>query len=389
MAKKSFLDSIQSPAPCSKDWNEMIGDERVRFCQGCAKNVYNLSAMPRKEASKFVALNSGKVCVRYIRMPNGKVLTSDTKLYKITRRASLLTAGVFGAALTLSAVANAQTPTTKPKTESNKTVKSQKKNSSQTSQISFTVCDQSGMGIPNAIVKLTNQKSNQEFMTVTNAEGIALFNLIPPETYEVKFSARNFLDLTRSIQIKEKKEPNIRINLEVAGMTFVGVVVDNWSEIPLFTAIAQEDNEAVKNIINSGFKIDTKDSRDNTALHIAVENGNLEIIRLLLEHGANVNAKNKSKLTPLWMMMDEDVDDETALKIFQELIAKGADVNVPNEDKETLLMMACSDENFEAVKILLEAGANPNLKDEKGKTALDKTDSNEIKQLLKQYGAKE
>lgn len=52
-------------------------------------------------------------------------------------------------------------------------------------------------------------------------------------------------------------------------------------------------------------------------------------------------------------------------------------------------MFACDDENFEIVKMLLEAGANPNLKDEDEESALQKADSEEIKQILKQYGAKE
>jgi ankyrin repeat protein len=43
---------------------------------------------------------------------------------------------------------------------------------------------------------------------------------------------------------------------------------------------------------------------------------------------------------------------------------------------------------LEIVKLLLEAGANPNLKDDDGETAMMKTDSEEIKNLLKQYGAK-
>lgn len=388
MSNKSYLDSIKSPAPCSKDWNEMTGDELVRFCSGCEKNVYNLSAMTRKEARKFVAKNSGKVCVRYVRLANGKVQTADTKLYKITRQTSRLAAGIIGATLTLSTAAQAQM-TTPPKTEKKTTVKSQNKDYSKTSQISFTVFDSNGAPIPNAEVKLINKKTKQEFVAITNQNGIVHFSLIPPADYEVKSSAEYFNTKTNPIKINEKIEPNIRITLSVKGTEFVGDVRDSWSEIPLFTLIAQEDNDAVKKSILSGFDVNSKDKNYRTALHIAVENENLELVRFLIERGAKVNAKNKDNLTPI-MMLEESFgnDDKNILEILRLLISKDADVNLQNGSKETLLMWACFDEDIEAVKILLAAGANPNLKDEDGKTALQNTDSDEIKRLLISYGAR-
>lgn len=158
MANKSFLDSIQTPSPCKQDWNEMIGGEQIRFCQNCEKTVYNLSVMPRGKAGKFAAQNAGKICVRYVRLPNGKVQTADMKLYKIAGRASRLAAGVLGAPLTLSVMVNAQTQST-PKSPKETTKKSQDRNYSKTSRISFTVYDQTGTIILEAIVILTNQKT--------------------------------------------------------------------------------------------------------------------------------------------------------------------------------------------------------------------------------------
>ena len=37
------LDNVRVASPCSVDWNEMIGDNRKRFCGDCKLNVYNLS----------------------------------------------------------------------------------------------------------------------------------------------------------------------------------------------------------------------------------------------------------------------------------------------------------------------------------------------------------
>ena len=50
-AKKRLpmLDQVRVASPCSASWDEMLGDERVRFCTSCEKNVFNLSAMSREE----------------------------------------------------------------------------------------------------------------------------------------------------------------------------------------------------------------------------------------------------------------------------------------------------------------------------------------------------
>jgi hypothetical protein len=387
MSKKTFLDSIHSPAPCSADWDEMRGDERVRFCNSCEKNVYNLSAMPRREAVKFAARNSGRVCVRYVRLPDGRVLTADTKLYKIAGRASRLAAGALGATLTLSAIVSAQTESGKVKTENQKTETKQNKDAAKKSQISFTIVDPIHEVMPDIQIQLTNEKTKKTFSAVTDSQGTAFFYGVPAGKYEINVAAqKGFSSFSgHAIEIKNSVEPNINIRLDLP-IEVIGDIIDTWSEIPLFQAILQKDNETVKQLINSGFDINKKDNHGQTALHVAVHCGNVEIVKLLLSKGAKVNAKDKEKQTPFLMIGGDD--DSQAKEIFRLLIDAGADVNVEDEDGETLLMSACEDEELEAVKLLLEAGANPNIKDEDGETAFDKTDSEEIKQLLIRYGAR-
>ena len=46
----SPLHDMRVAAPCRASWEKMAGDERVRFCEECALNVYNLSAMTAQEA---------------------------------------------------------------------------------------------------------------------------------------------------------------------------------------------------------------------------------------------------------------------------------------------------------------------------------------------------
>ncbi len=82
--KTSLLDDVRLASPCPANWDDMIGDDRVRFCGQCTKNVYNLSAMPRAEAEALLregekrqAQQGVGMCVRLYRRADGTVLTAD------------------------------------------------------------------------------------------------------------------------------------------------------------------------------------------------------------------------------------------------------------------------------------------------------------------------
>ncbi|MGH9819932.1 MAG: hypothetical protein ACRD43_07155, partial [Pyrinomonadaceae bacterium] len=81
MSRKSFLDSIDVPSPCDANWDDMIGGDSQRHCSSCDKDVFNLSAMSRREARRLVISGGGKICVRYARMPNGKIVTNEQRLH--------------------------------------------------------------------------------------------------------------------------------------------------------------------------------------------------------------------------------------------------------------------------------------------------------------------
>ena len=55
----------------------MNGDERIRYCDGCHKHVYNLSAMTRTEAERLVCESAGSLCVRFARAEDGVLQTLE------------------------------------------------------------------------------------------------------------------------------------------------------------------------------------------------------------------------------------------------------------------------------------------------------------------------
>ena len=90
------LDVIHVAAPCDMPWEEMTGDDRVRFCGQCKLNVFDLSAMTRQEAEQLVLENEGNLCGQFYRRADGTVLTSDCPvgLRAIRRRIARRVAGV-------------------------------------------------------------------------------------------------------------------------------------------------------------------------------------------------------------------------------------------------------------------------------------------------------
>lgn len=80
MFRKPNLDplaDLQIASPCSARWEDMTGDDEVRFCGLCNLHVFNLSAMNRQEAAVLLAADSNSMCLQYYRRADGAVLTKD------------------------------------------------------------------------------------------------------------------------------------------------------------------------------------------------------------------------------------------------------------------------------------------------------------------------
>jgi len=115
----------------------------------------------------------------------------------------------------------------------------------------------------------------------------------------------------------------------------------------------------------------------------------MELIDLFLEHKADPNTTNESDITPLVTAVNSG-----NLELVQKLIDKGADINAVNKDKKTYLMIALRDLKSELcypmVDLLLRNGADPNIADNKGRTARSIASSNNnaaVEELLIRYGA--
>ncbi len=83
---------------------------------------------------------------------------------------------------------------------------------------------------------------------------------------------------------------------------------DEAGRTPLFAAVTGGQVEVAKILINAGVNIDSRTSEGYSPLFMAVEKGDMEMVNLLLEAGADVNAEIVSGWTPLDCAENDKID---------------------------------------------------------------------------------
>ena len=108
-----------------------------------------------------------------------------------------------------------------------------------------------------------------------------------------------------------------------------------------------------------------------TPLHLACFRGKLEIARLLLDHGAQVNAKNHQGEIPLHLVSRGEYNSpDDGVQVTELLLEHGTDVNAQDEFEWTPLHSASNNGRHEIVQFLLLRGAKVKLENYLGETAL-------------------
>ena len=118
----------------------------------------------------------------------------------------------------------------------------------------------------------------------------------------------------------------------------------------LHSAIANGDVEMVRILIDGSADVNARDTFGDPPLHAAIYKGHVDIVSLLLARGANVDAKNTFG-DPALHRAILDGDRE----IVRILVDAGADVNITNAFGDSALELAVSQGDQEILQILLDA----------------------------------
>ena len=140
---------------------------------------------------------------------------------------------------------------------------------------------------------------------------------------------------------------------------------------PLALAAYLGYEDVAQTLIANGSDIDWRDSWGTTALHYATYKNSCAVIRVLVEHGADVNVSSERKGTPLHSAaaIADKVDTLEAARLLLEL---GADVNAPRpRDRKTPLHAAVKSGNLPLVRLLVAHGADVHAQDVGGSTPIE------------------
>ncbi|NXB43993.1 ASB10 protein, partial [Leucopsar rothschildi] len=133
-------------------------------------------------------------------------------------------------------------------------------------------------------------------------------------------------------------------------------------------------HRCVRLLLQHGASVNSQTEEENdTALHVASRHGLAEHVQLLLHHGAELEVKNKEGQTPLnaaCAQHHQPQDMDRYYRVCQLLVESGASINAADRDRQHPLHLACKNANAQIVELLLARGANVNVMNYGGNTAL-------------------
>ena len=173
----------------------------------------------------------------------------------------------------------------------------------------------------------------------------------------------------------------------------------NFDEQGFFAAAQARDLLAINAFIDAGINANAQDGDGRTALISAAARGELDVVNTLLSRGVDINIKDKNGFTALSHAIDAMHDgveeallsrpeldpncrgknSRPALMAYvwrnnkervEKLFVHGADVNIQDADGDTALHGAAQSGNVEIMRVLLDKGADVNAKNKQGGTPL-------------------
>jgi hypothetical protein len=200
-----MINNIRIASPCSADWEQMPGDDRVRHCHACNLNVYNLSAFTEREIRALVANREGRLCARLYRRSDGTVLTQNCPvgLRALSRRLSRIAGAVLSFmmpnVMTLEAAAQSYALT-----------------NVSDAALQVEVLDPTGKHVRNAAVTLTERSRHLRFQGKTDKDGRLVLRSPVAGRYVVTVSSIVFDPYQRTVELRAGQVLSLPVRLTPA-----------------------------------------------------------------------------------------------------------------------------------------------------------------------------
>ena len=141
---------------------------------------------------------------------------------------------------------------------------------------------------------------------------------------------------------------------------------DNRGETPLHIALRRGEESHVRVLLDHGAEVNTRDDKGRTPLHEAADCLRIGQMEFLLSRGADANARDNRGETPLHVALRRG--EESHIRV---LLDHGAEIDARDVTGETPLHKAAVPPRIEHLMLLVSRGADVSVADNRGRTPLD------------------
>ena len=241
-----LLDNMRIATPCPVGWDQMTGDERVRRCDLCELQVYDISRMTRREAESFIANTEGRICARLFRRSDGTVITRDCPigLRAIRRRVAKIAGAVFAALMSLAGSVAGQNPSQAGQNSCGtqaKITRSIPDSPAEAATLALKILDVNGAVVAGASVTLNENTEKPEGpetktrsqLRTSNDEGRVEFAGLTRGTYILKVEQPGFQSFTvTDIVMQQKELVSVEVTLTVSEpMGLIGITTVDYPRV--------------------------------------------------------------------------------------------------------------------------------------------------------------
>jgi ankyrin repeat protein len=154
---------------------------------------------------------------------------------------------------------------------------------------------------------------------------------------------------------------------------------------PLHYAAAHDELEMITILLENGADLNAENDFQWTPLFSAARMGSVESVQALIDAGAEVDALSAEGRTPMMVLIERGRLGGMTAKMML-LLDNGADPNLQDNNGDTALHFAASTGKLEAIPILTGHGANGNLQNNEGQTPLDVAANEQTAEILGEAG---
>lgn len=218
-----------------------------------------------------------------------------------------------------------------------------------------------------SVLELLNEKIEERMDGILR--GMELRVAAEKTTEVAKPSLKPELNAEAQADDEEKELRRIQEMIKNSPDLINAAVAPPFSKPPIFSAVEQGQLKVVKFLLDHGARVDVRPagspSLGRTPLLAAASTGQKAIAELLLANGTDIKARDNMGLGALHLAAEKGF-----LTVAELLIARGAEVNAVDNDGDTPLHSAARSGQPEMESLLIQHGAEVNARDNRGRTAL-------------------